>query len=143
MKDFADHAQQITESLKKAALRLFQQAQRPMEYLPSAKTRKEELARQIAVRDGIHTGPLCLLTSLEVCPSSVHFNHITQQLRLTARSRKHLHLYRVSKLLLRREARVRKRSLSASTPLKSQARPDKAVDHYDIIARQSRQPNKV
>lgn len=94
LKDFADHAQQITENLKKAALRPFQQAQRPIEYLPSAKTSKEELARQIAAKDGIQAGPICLLTSLEVCPSyDVHFNHTTQKLQLTARSRKCLHLY--------------------------------------------------
>lgn len=93
-KDFAEHAQQVTQRIKQAALLPFQQAGRPVEYMPSAKTSKEERARQIADRDAIREGPICLLTSLEVCPGyDVTFNHTTQRLQLLARPRKCLHLY--------------------------------------------------
>jgi hypothetical protein len=93
-KDFAEHAQQVTQRLKQAALRPFQQADRPVVYVPCAKTSKEELAKQIATRDTIQAGPICLLTSLEVCPSfDVAFNHTTQRLQLRARTCKCLHFY--------------------------------------------------
>jgi hypothetical protein len=93
-KDFAEHAQQVTERIKQAALLPFEKAGRPIEYVPSAKTSKEELAKQIAARDQIREGPICLLTSLEACPGyDVRFNHTTQQLQLMGRPRKCLHLY--------------------------------------------------
>ena len=93
-KDFADHAQQVTERLKKASLLPFQQAQRPIEYLPSPKTSKEERAKQIAAKDGVREGPICMLTSLEVCSGyDINFNHTSQKLQLVKRPRKCLHLY--------------------------------------------------
>jgi hypothetical protein len=97
-KDFADHAHDVTERIKQAALLPFHQAGRPVEYLASPKTSKEEVAQQIAARDGIVEGPICMLTSLEVCSSyDVNFNHTTQKLQLLARSRKCLHLYHYRK----------------------------------------------
>jgi len=97
-KDFADHAHDVTERIKQAALLPFHQAGRPVEYLSSPKTSKEEVARQIAARDGIVEGPICMLTSLEVCSSyDVNFNHTSQKLQLSARSRKCLHLYHYRK----------------------------------------------
>ncbi len=93
-KDFAEPAQPLTHRIKQAALRPIQQAGRPVEYVPSAQTSTEELAKQIAARDAIHEGPIGLLTSLEGCPSyDVAFNHTTQQLQLRARTRKCLHFY--------------------------------------------------
>lgn len=93
-KDFAEHAQQVSQRIKQAALLPFQQARRPIEYVPCAKTSKEERAKQIATKDQIREGPICLLTSLESCPSyDVHFNHTAQRLQLLGRTRKCLHLY--------------------------------------------------
>lgn len=93
-KDFADHAEKVTERIKQAALRPFHQAERPVVYVPSPKTSKEEQARQIADKDGIREGPICMLTSLELCSGfDVNFNHTTQRLQLVGRNRKCLHLY--------------------------------------------------
>jgi len=93
-KEFAEHAQQVTERIKQAALQPFQQAGRPIIYLPSATTSKEQLAKQIALQDGIAEGPICLLSSLETCSSfDVRFNPSTQRLQLLGRTRKCLHLY--------------------------------------------------
>src|SRR4051812_13563204 len=55
--DFAEHAQKVTERIREAVLLPFQQANRPVQYLPSAHTSKENLARQIAQQDGITQGP--------------------------------------------------------------------------------------
>src|SRR5258708_7067482 len=67
LKDFAEHAEQATQRIKKAALFPFAEAERPVHYLASAKTSKEEIAKQIAIKDNIREGPICMLTSLEVC----------------------------------------------------------------------------
>src|SRR5947207_1849837 len=53
LKDFADHAEQATERIKNAALLPFANAERPVHYLASAKMSKEEMAKQIAMKDEI------------------------------------------------------------------------------------------
>ena len=94
LKDFADHAEQATERIKKAALLPFASAHRPVHYLASAKVSKEETAKQIAIEDEIREGPICMLTSLEVCSGfDVSFNHTAQKLQVVGRPRKCLHLY--------------------------------------------------
>jgi response regulator RpfG family c-di-GMP phosphodiesterase len=52
------------ERVKQHAHALANEAQRPVQYL-SAPTRKEELARQIAERDGITEGLVCVFSVLE------------------------------------------------------------------------------
>lgn len=54
------------ERVKKHALSLAAAAKRPHQYL-SGPTRKEELARQIAERDGITDGLVCVFSVLEPC----------------------------------------------------------------------------
>src|SRR5450432_3587949 len=86
LKDFADHAEQATERIKKAALSPFAKAERPVHYLVSSKTSKEEMARQIAIKDEVREGPICRLTSLEVCSDyDVSFNHTSQKLQVASR----------------------------------------------------------
>ena len=93
-KDFAEHAEHVTERIKQASLLPFQQSGRPVEYLRSSKTSKEDRAKQIAAQDGISQGPICMLTALEACPGyDIRFNHTTQRLQLMGRPRKCLHLY--------------------------------------------------
>ena len=54
------------ERVKKQALARASAAGRPHQYL-TAPTRKEELARQIAARDGITEGLVCVFSVLEPC----------------------------------------------------------------------------
>jgi hypothetical protein len=54
------------ERVKKHALSMAAQAHRPHQYL-SGPTRKEDLARQIAERDGITKGLVCVFSVLEPC----------------------------------------------------------------------------
>src|SRR5438445_99684 len=94
LKDFPDHAEAVTQSLRHATQTLVQQQDRPLVYLHSPATDKEALARQIAQRDGIDSGLVCVLSSLEVCSSFVVYrNRDTRQLELRSQSRKCLHYY--------------------------------------------------
>jgi hypothetical protein len=52
--------------IKQHALSMATAAQRPHQYL-TGPTRKEELARQIAARDGITEGLVCVFSVLEPC----------------------------------------------------------------------------
>ena len=54
------------ERVKQHALSMAAEAQRPHQYL-SGPTRKEDLARQIAKRDGIADGLVCVFSVLEPC----------------------------------------------------------------------------
>jgi hypothetical protein len=67
---------------------------RPIQYLPSSKTDKKSLAEQIAARDGIEEGLICVLSCVEPCQSfDVGPNPEKKQLELKHRLRKCLFLY--------------------------------------------------
>jgi len=67
LKDFAPHVQKASEQVKTAALEEMKAADRPIEYLPSSRDNKEEIARDIARQDGIESGPVGALTCVEPC----------------------------------------------------------------------------
>jgi len=94
LKDFAEHAAEITKKIKTATKEMIQQASRPLHYLPSSRTSKEEMARKIADDDGIKEGPVCVLTAVEPCNSyEIYRNKDIQLLELKPRQRKCLHIY--------------------------------------------------
>jgi hypothetical protein len=69
-------------------------AGRPVRYLPDPSASKEDLARAIAGRDGIGSGPVCLLSAVEPCWSfEVRRDRVAKKLVLEPRYRKCLHLY--------------------------------------------------
>ena len=71
-----------------------EQAGRPVLYLNDNSVRKEELARQIAQRDGIEQGLVCVLTAVEPCWTfDIRRNRAEKKLELVSRLRKCLHLY--------------------------------------------------
>lgn len=67
LKDFKDYAMGLTERIKQATAELADRAGRPVVYLPSSSLRKEDLAREIAERDGVAEGLVCVLTAVEPC----------------------------------------------------------------------------
>jgi hypothetical protein len=69
LKDFGQHAEQISRRVKEAALAPLQAAGRPVQYLNSGKDDKQKIAMEIATRDGIREGPICALTAVELCRS--------------------------------------------------------------------------
>lgn len=94
LKDFAEHASKITKKIKTATKQMIEQTSRPLHYLPSSKTSKEEMARKIAENDGIKEGPVCVLTAVEPCNSyDLHRNKDEKRLELLPRQRKCLHIY--------------------------------------------------
>lgn len=94
LKDFGKHVEQTSQALKAAATEAAQRAGRPVQFLRSNQVSKEEIARQIAARDQIHTGLVCVLTSVEPCWSyEIVARRATQKLDLQAARRKCLYIY--------------------------------------------------
>jgi hypothetical protein len=94
LKDFGEHAQAMTGRLIAASLAAAEEAQRPIEYLESPKTRKDEYARNIALDDDIQEGLICVLTCVEPCKSyEIYRNRDKKILELKPRMRKCKFLY--------------------------------------------------
>jgi len=94
LKDFGSHAHEVSERVKRAALRCVEEAGRPIQYLPSSKDDKEEIARGIAEQEYITQGPVCALTCVEPCIGfDIHRNRESKQLELVQRPRKCLFVY--------------------------------------------------
>jgi hypothetical protein len=94
LKDFGAHAQAVTERVKDAALAAAHSAGVPVQYLASADTSKEEVARTIAQQRGVTDGPVCLLTCVEPFVGyDIYRNAQRKKLELVSRYRKCLHYY--------------------------------------------------
>jgi hypothetical protein len=93
-KDFGDYSERFTTQLIDASLRQAQQRGREIRYLNSSQYSKEDIAREIAARDHIKEGLICVLRSVDPCMSfQVIKNHQTRKLEIRYRPRKCLHLY--------------------------------------------------
>jgi hypothetical protein len=66
-KGFKDFALSSSQALKAAALRVAQEANRPVQYLSDPGVSKEQVARICAKQDGIKEGLICTLTAVEPC----------------------------------------------------------------------------
>jgi hypothetical protein len=94
LKDFGKHVERTSQQLKVASLTAAQQAGRPVRYLPSSQVSKEEIAREIAAKDQVKQGTVCVLTSVEPCWSfEVGPNRESKKLELSGKPRKCLFLY--------------------------------------------------
>jgi hypothetical protein len=92
--DFAAHALALTEQLKDASLSLARQLGRPVQYLTSAASNKEDIARRIAAADHIDHGLICVLTAVEPCWSfEIVRDRTSKRIEAEPRYRKCLHLY--------------------------------------------------
>jgi hypothetical protein len=93
--DFAKHVHAVSTGLKDAIKGAVEQTGRPVVHLASGSERKEVIARQIAARDEVKAGPVCLLTAVEPCSSfDVVPNRATKKLEVRRGFRKCLFLYR-------------------------------------------------
>ncbi len=94
LKDFGKWAQRMTDQLKQACCQAARDQSRPIVYLQSASTDKDEVARKIAAKEGITAGLVAILTCLEPCASfEIDRNQNTHKLELVKRMRKGLVLY--------------------------------------------------
>lgn len=94
LKDFGNYAMGLTDRIKQATQELAENAGRPVRYLTSSSLRKEDLAREIAERDGIAEGLVCVLTAVEPCHTyTVGPNREAKKLELRSLAGKCLHQY--------------------------------------------------
>jgi hypothetical protein len=94
LKEFSDYSQWATALLEEASLRQAQLLGREIRYLNSAQVSKEDIAREIAARDRIKQGLICILRSVDPCMSfQVVKDRQTRKLELRYRPRKCLYLY--------------------------------------------------
>ncbi len=94
MKDFKAYALGKTAELIQASAARVEAAGRPNEYLPSAGTDKEAVALQIADRDHITQGLICMLRTVEPCMTyQIHRNRANKTLDLQLFHGKCMHLY--------------------------------------------------
>lgn len=94
LKDFRDWASVLTSQLKEGGQQTAERTGRPLIYLASSRVRKETLAMEIAERDGITEGLICVFTCVEPCHTfSVGPNPKLKRLELRNGPGKCLHQY--------------------------------------------------
>ncbi len=94
LKDFKGFMADVTGRLRKGTEALAEAAGRPMKYLPSSSSSKEEIARAMAKRDGIREGLIGVLSAVELCRSfSIGWDERRRYLELRTAPRKCLHYY--------------------------------------------------
>jgi len=74
LKDFAAHVKAVSEAIKRASTQPFRERDLPVIYLPSPKTDKNEVARQVARERNIEQGLVCALSATEMHPTFQHRN---------------------------------------------------------------------
>jgi hypothetical protein len=94
MKDFKQYALEKTAQLIQASVAKAEQAGRPNVYLHSSRTNKEQVALDIAARDGVKEGLICILRTIEPCMTyQLHRNRQAKTLDLELFQGKCMHLY--------------------------------------------------
>jgi hypothetical protein len=94
LKDFGQYVLQVTTRLKEASLALARRTGRPIHYLASSQVRKDELAREIAARDRLTEGLICVLSCVEPCLTfEIHRHRESKRLQIRPHRSKCLHLY--------------------------------------------------
>jgi len=83
LKDFSSHVQAMSDRIKKTTQALAEARGIEIVYLPSPRTDKEAVARQIAAERRTEQGLICILSTVEVCRS--------YEIRRDSES-KHIHL---------------------------------------------------
>jgi hypothetical protein len=93
-KDFKEFALELTDRIKRAAVRMAESAERPFRYLASCLTRKETLVRELIQQDHLEEGLVGVLGCVEPCRT--YFlcgNRQTKKLEFKLQSGKCQHFY--------------------------------------------------
>jgi hypothetical protein len=94
LKDAGAWMLQHSENVKKSSLKIADDSGRPVQYINDPSASKEAMAREIAQKDGIKEGLICVLTAVEPCCSfDIQRDREQKKLVLVSRWRKCLHLY--------------------------------------------------
>jgi hypothetical protein len=91
--DFVPFVQRLSEKLKQHAEATARAAGRPFVYVSNSRVSKEDLAQEIARRDGITQGLICVLRCVEPCMSFSIRRDDHGHFRFMSQERKCLHLY--------------------------------------------------
>jgi hypothetical protein len=92
-KDFGSFAEGLSQQIKAHAQKLAQEAGRPFLYLFRSSQSKEQVATEIAERDGIADGLICVLRCVEPCMSFSIRRDGKGRFGFVSQERKGLHLY--------------------------------------------------
>jgi hypothetical protein len=93
-RDFMAYAERVSKSICEHAQRFAQKTGRPYAYVASSRASKEDIAHQIAMRDKVEEGLVCVLGCVEPCRSvTVHRNKRQKRLDLAYQERRCLHVY--------------------------------------------------
>jgi hypothetical protein len=94
LRDFAEHAQALTDEVCQAARQAAERAGRPYLYLRSSQVSKEDCIEQIVRRDRIDEGLIAVLSAVEPCLAiTVRSDPQGRRLTPVVQERKCLHLY--------------------------------------------------
>jgi hypothetical protein len=94
LKEFGHYAKDVSERLKESLYAEVRRSGRPIIYLQSGQTNKEEVALEIAKNDRIDRGLIAVITCTEPCKSyDIYRNKEKKQIELVMRTRKCLYLY--------------------------------------------------
>ena len=92
-KDFKSYFMSVTDSIKKQIEDGASELGRPVEYLPSSKTRKEDVAKRILEESPVDDGLICVLKTQELCRSAKVFGSDQGKLVLKTHNTKCNHYY--------------------------------------------------
>ena len=94
LKDFKTYVQGVTDLVRDATQQVAKAHGRQVRFLDSSRISKEETARDIAEREGIQEGLVCIFSAVETCFSyELHRNAEKRWLELNGRNQKCLHYY--------------------------------------------------
>ena len=71
-KDYQQHAKRLSQRVRDASLKPFRQGELPVVFLRDPRADKDELARTIAAKHGVNSGPVCAISTLEPSPTFEH-----------------------------------------------------------------------
>jgi len=97
-KDFGEYAKEVSCQVRRQALAVVERADRPVIHLDSPTANKEQVALEVADRDGIEEGIIAAVTAVESCRSyDVRSDRSRGLLELYPRFRKcqHIYVYRI------------------------------------------------
>ena len=94
LRDFGAYARDSSAQVRRATETWVREQNRPLQFVRSSQTSKEEVALAIARRDGIQQGLVAVLSALEMCWSfEIGFDRQTRHIELRSGQRKCLHYY--------------------------------------------------
>ena len=94
LKDYGKYVKQTTKQLKSNIKKIVETTCCEERYLTDSKVSKEEIAKQIQIKNNIEEGLICILSQVEPCYSfNVRGNQSTHKLEIRHEYRKCLHYY--------------------------------------------------